>query len=132
MQTPWRKSAYNPKSRYPVYHIGPETLGPGPRFGVFCVMLVLSLLFVWRWTTVEKRMDAERAADLAMVAQHDAERVAFWKTIRNGPERSRLVVKGKLSVSEFVGGLRKKPTKPYVLPSTQMLREAAKVTKRTG
>lgn len=83
MQTPWRKSAYNPKSRYPVYHIGPENLSPGQRFGVFCVMLVLSLLFVWRWTTVEKRMDTEQAADLAMVAQHDAERVAFWKALRH-------------------------------------------------
>jgi hypothetical protein len=81
----WNKSAYNPKSRYPMFHIRPDTSTPGRRLGCFLVMLVLSLMFIWRWTVVGNKLDAERAA----VQAEQAQRVADYKHKHPGVNRVR-------------------------------------------
>jgi hypothetical protein len=41
----WRKCAYNPKSRYPMFHVVPDTSTEGQRLFVFLVLAAVALFF---------------------------------------------------------------------------------------
>jgi hypothetical protein len=78
----WNKSAYNPRSRYPVYHIGQDKSTPGQRLIGFLIAAVLVLLIVWRWTVVVNKIEAERVASQAVAAQNGAKWIECNRVIK--------------------------------------------------